>query len=233
MNEIKPSETYDIAREKDKIQELSKNFALSEIKPPWTVEQANLALEKRLGGRTPEEISHPEKLYAKDWGKISEPHEIEKDIYACNPNFRLGENWQKNCQRCVPTFEMRRRGYDVTAMPKMDDGNCTDISYYPFSVWENPQIILCRGDGILDIQNCMRQWGNGARAQITVNWRGVPSGHTFVAEQVNGETKFYDPQNGSLNAAEYFKQVAPGSVQLCRIDQLEPTSRILECCKKA
>lgn len=248
-NEIKPAETKDIFEERSRIKELANQILPPKVQESWTREQADHALEKRLEGLSEPEIKaleHPgfremdvsegvrplENYYAQEWEKINEPREIAKDIYACNPNFRQGKAWQINCQRCVPAFEMRRRGYDVTAMPKFDDGSFFDISYQPFSVWKDPQVILCRGDGVMDIKNIMRQWGDGARVQIAVDWN-VPSGHTFIAEQVNGETRFYDPQTGSLDASEYFKYVKPGSVRMCRIDQLDVTSRILECCKKA
>ena len=34
-----------------------------------------------------------------------------------NPNYDKGEKFEINCQRCVPAYEMRKRGYNVTAKP--------------------------------------------------------------------------------------------------------------------
>jgi SPP1 gp7 family putative phage head morphogenesis protein len=39
-------------------------------------------------------------------------------LKGTNPNYALGWKYQNNCQRCVPAYELRRRGYDVTAKPK-------------------------------------------------------------------------------------------------------------------
>lgn len=155
---------------------------------------------------------------------------LKHDLKECNPNYKLGREWQINCQRCVPTFEMRRRGYDVTAQPR---GKGFDhLAYKPFDVWENPEIISARGNGLRDIDNKMSQWGDGARAQVVVVWKGVPSGHTFFAERVNGQTHFYDPQKGLTDVSNYFNRVELNSVQFCRIDNLAPSEKINTCLKK-
>ena len=36
---------------------------------------------------------------------------------GANPRYNLDLSYKINCQRCVPTYEMRRRGYDVAANP--------------------------------------------------------------------------------------------------------------------
>ena len=35
----------------------------------------------------------------------------DENVMATNPNYNLGIAYQQNCQRCVPTYEMRMRGY--------------------------------------------------------------------------------------------------------------------------
>ena len=52
-----------------------------------------------------------------NWARILESHDINSDLHKSNPNYKEGFEWQINCQRCVPTYEMRRRGYNVTALP--------------------------------------------------------------------------------------------------------------------
>ena len=44
----------------------------------------------------------------------------DENILATNPIYLLGKAFQQNCQKCVPTYEMRMRGYDVTARPTFD-----------------------------------------------------------------------------------------------------------------
>lgn len=166
------------------------------------------------------------------WRTINGEHNITTDLQSVNPNWSQSEEWQINCQRCVPTYEMRRRGYDVTARPKPNNVLVSDLCYHPFAVWENPTIISASGNGRQDIENQMSQWGDGARAQITVVWNDGESGHTFIAEQENGRTRFIDPQTGTENANWYFSRVQEGSTRFCRIDNLNVTNRINDCCRE-
>lgn len=172
-----------------------------------------------------------EKSLMQDAKKISDYREFSMDIKLCNPNFEQGREYKINCQRCVPAYEMRCRGYDVTAFPR-PQFDTSNLAYQPFDVWKNPEIIRCSGNGLADIQKNMAQWGDGTRAQVVVTWKNVPSGHTFTAEQVNGRTIFYDPQTGATNVQKYFDRVEPGSVRFCRIDNQDISDKILYCCKK-
>lgn len=166
------------------------------------------------------------------WRTIDGEHNITTDLQNINPNWLQSEEWQINCQRCVPTYEMRRRGYDVTSLPKPNNVLVSDLCYRPFAVWENPTIISASGNGQNDIENQMTQWGDGARAQITVVWDNGENGHTFIAEQENGRTRFIDPQSGSEDASWYFSRVQDGSTRFCRIDNLNVTNRINDCCQE-
>lgn len=242
MREVRQPETQDIpSGEKEKLEELAKNLGVSEAAYPQTALQADELLEARLGkkpaGHEVHEADGPrpmEQVYARDWERICDTHEIADDVKACNPNYESGLEWQVNCQRCVPALEMRRRGYDVTAKPKPEGEGYSDIlCYRPFEVWEKPDVIPCKDDGVSDIRKNMAGWGDGARAQVVVVWKNTNIGHTFYVEQDGGEAKFYDPQTGSLDASGYFKRVEPGSVKLCRIDDRDVTGRILDCCRKA
>lgn len=154
--------------------------------------------------------------------------EIQTDLRACNPNFNKGVKWQINCQRCAPTYELRRRGFEVTAkpLPKPDV-----LCRRPFSVWRNPDIKNTTGNGLKEIEKNMEKWGDGARAEIVVSWKGG-SGHAFVAERVNGKTRFFDPQNPDADASKYFDRVVDGSVRFCRTDNLEFNEEVInKCCK--
>ena len=147
---------------------------------------------------------------------------------STNPNYSPGEvnKWFINCQRCVPTYEMLRRGLDVTALP-CDEGY-DYLAYHPFSVWNNAQVISCCGQDQHEIESTMGSWGNGARAQITVMWTQT-AGHTFIAEQRNGRTYYIDPQSGNENYTDWIDSAIPGRTQFCRIDNLDCSSLINHC----
>lgn len=152
------------------------------------------------------------------------------NLNRTNPNFSPSTEWSINCQRCVPTYEMRRRGYDVTAFPKTDDNDY--LCRHPFDVWNNPDVICAAGSGQERIMQKMSEWGDGARAQVVVVWRGVPSGHTFIAENVHGEIRFIDPQTGDEDVSQYFNRVEDNHTMFCRIDDQIPSDYILQCSRE-
>lgn len=158
---------------------------------------------------------------------------IERQLRSTNPNFSLNdESWYMNCQRCVPAYEMRRRGYDIEAKPYISRRD-------PFmnkwdSIFENESFTpVDRKDNEADIRRIMSGYGDGARAEIYVHWKKEYGGHAhvFVAEQVNGKTMFIDPQSGKTDVSEYFSRCRPSETKIARIDNLRPTALIDECAK--
>lgn len=165
------------------------------------------------------------------WKDMTSDTPFSERLEGTNPNYDAGDEWKVNCQRCVPTYEMRARGYDVTAQPCTESNDY--LSYHPYDVWQNPDVHTTSGNGKSDIESAMQNWGDGARAQVCVAWDKGDGGHTFMAEQRDGVTHFFDPQTGEENADWYFDEVRDGSVSFCRTDDLMPSSRILNCCKEA
>ena len=165
------------------------------------------------------------------WSDISSDITAKENLDAVNPKYYEGDEWTVNCQRCVPTFEMRSRGYDVTSEPNFNYDTYDYLSYHPYDVWEGADVKQTSGSGLQDIETQMKEWGDGSRTQICVQWEKGDGGHTFIAEQKNGETHFLDPQTGSEDVRKYFNNVVDNQTTFCRIDNLQPSQRILECCK--
>ena len=166
--------------------------------------------------------------------RIAGQHTAAADMAATNPGYAsdsTGGPYHVNCQRCVPAFEARRRGYDVTAKPKpvMDD---LSAGRGWTAMYRDAQPIPCAGNGYQDTVSRMQGWGEGARAEVKVVWDGGYSGHVFVAEVVAGNVVFLDPQNGDTDCAGYFSDVEPGSVEVLRTDNLEFSDRIRDCIKE-
>lgn len=156
----------------------------------------------------------------------------EEDLVAVNPNWSTNKyRWTHNCQRCVSTYEMRRRGYDVTAKPLPGKLHDDYLAHFAGAAWQGAYPEPCPvGSGKNQIEVFMGQWGDGARAIVNVRWPGG-AGHVFIAEQRNGKTIYLDPQTGETNVADYFKHAAKGGTWLCRIDHLLPNEHILDCCE--
>lgn len=169
------------------------------------------------------------KRYTPKYAKIKGKHSIEFDCSKTNPNFnQKDEEWFRNCQRCAVTYEMRRRGFDVEAKPKYQSDL---ISQRPYVVFENAEIRYFTRNAENTIKNAMAEWGDGARCQICVLW-DTGGGHTFIAEQREGKTVFIDPQTNDINVENYFDDIKVKKSYFYRIDNLQVTDYIRDCCKE-
>jgi hypothetical protein len=60
-----------------------------------------------------------------------------EDAQKTNPNFKTkAYEYTHNCQRCVPAWELRQRGFDVIARPCKPAGTHDAVVTSPFSVWQ-------------------------------------------------------------------------------------------------
>lgn len=170
------------------------------------------------------------KVYKPNYSKIIGEHSIEIDLSKVNPNFDTHDpKWYRNCQRCVPTYEMRRRGFNVEAKPKLQSDI---IAKKPQIVFQDAEIRQFTRNAEETVRKAMQEWGDGARCQICVYW-DTQGGHTFIAEQRNGKTVFLDPQTNDINVEKYFKEIKVTRSYFYRIDNLEVTDYIKDCCEEA
>lgn len=170
-------------------------------------------------------------------------HSADSDLAAVNPvaKGKAGKGRILNCQRCVPAYEMRRRGFDVVAKerpinrwgkPSMMDpvGGANDFKkVFVGSEWSRTS-----GDPLCSISERMAEWGDGSRAEVCVTWDRdkCNSGdrHVFVAENVGGKVRFVDPQSGDTDVSRYFDIIKPEETEFARIDGLEVSDLIDHCC---
>lgn len=192
-------------------------------KPTTALERATDALMRGLG------VKHASK---------------ELEPMAANTKFNSEDkSYRHNCQRCVPCAEVRFRGYDVTAAPRMSDVYSDPLSLVTmtqrecnFPCFKDPQVSTYRKRE--DIERAMAEMPDGARVQITCVWKrkfaggrkGV--GHTFMALKSEGKISFVDPQNGDKDVSKYFKMIetrghlAKIGNEFARIDNIEFNDRI-------
>ena len=159
--------------------------------------------------------------------------DISEDLKKVNPNYSSGEyKWRNNCQRCVAAYEMRRRGFNVTAKPISVAAEKDIVAQNWSKVWTNDPPLLCRsGNGKAQVEAQMKRWGDGARAIVYVKWKGYGLAHVFIAENRNETIVYIDPQNGNENCSNYFSRATEGCTQVLRIDKCTPTDLILKCCQ--
>lgn len=166
--------------------------------------------------------------FSKIQGKITPTNQIAK----VNPHY--GETgYGTNCQRCVLVYEMRMRGWNVEAQPASSNFNedtfqARWITAFKDLLRERKDI---KGDGTQaksTISNIMSNYGDGSRAIVSVKFSANQPGHVFIAQNVNGNTMFIDPQRNLLDAQDVFEKIMKNKTCLYRIDDKEPTQNILE-----
>lgn len=126
----------------------------------------------------------------------------QADSGAVNPYYDTEQiGYHTNCQTCVATFIARRRGYDVRALPNLDNRNIMQLSWNPLAIYKDkdgrPPIPVVKKYGVRTSTFIDEQVKEGRIYSVSVKWGGRNSGHIVTAERVNGIVQVYDPQTNS------------------------------------
>lgn len=182
-------------------------------------------------------------------GAKGAPIPLSEAYLGANPLFdKTGSyaEYTHNCQRCVVTYELRRRGYDVVTNPTYNGDKWPRVSAWQqkgfgtgFNTRDNWTGFFrhAKVDNVgasmnktveKNINDKMKQYGNGARAVVGVNWqRG--GGHVFNVENVNGNIVAVDAQTGRRSSlSKALSGSVPSSTQLTRTDNLRISERAKE-----
>ena len=153
-------------------------------------------------------------------------------LSGTNPNYDKAREYQINCQRCVPTYEMRRRGYDVEALGNYDKRLSSLINIRKMWGVKSDEIFRnYRKNESGELENLniayfkeyLKNIENGERHQIGWLWR-EESGHTILVERKNGILKFIDPQTNKVRNFKEFQdwtKTSKGIFWAFRIDNRE------------
>jgi SPP1 gp7 family putative phage head morphogenesis protein len=173
------------------------------------------------------------------------PFDIEEAAKGANPNFITGgKEYSVNCQRCVPTYELRRRGYNVEALPELNikEDKYSKYPSGPAEIYKNAQIMTPQGATSKKVTNSIEKqvlaWGNKARVQVVVVWKNK-SAHTFIIENNNGKVELIDPQNETygklidyMSKAKLYSKKMGSYSRFWRIDTLDfDESALSKICK--
>lgn len=148
-------------------------------------------------------------------GRAMSPAQASK---GTNPHYSpMYDAYSSNCQRCVLTYEARRRGYDVTALPTYE-GDLLPYSNDYLKSLSNPKIVEV-GKSTRKIEAEMRNYGVGSRAFIKV--RNGRNGHVFIAENIGGKITYIDPQDNRRYTKLSLRRVKSAAV--VRVDNQQFT----------
>jgi len=152
---------------------------------------------------------------------------VEVALAGTNPKFDIiepGNMYNKNCQRCVQAYELRRRGYDVEARPKPIGIDKYERSNAIFVNANGQPLHFAYNLSERTIKQMVRDVGEGARHIIYTQWQSGGA-HVFIAENINGTTRYVDPQSNEIDVSYYFKQSVPEKFGLLRIDNAKITNK--------
>lgn len=166
---------------------------------------------------------------------------LESALSGSNPHYNPEfAAYSMNCQRAVVAYELRRRGYDVTALHTYQGDTL-------------PRAVTIKGEAVLtsrwmgafhgaktdvvgartrkkaeeNLVNKMKSYGEGSRAIVRVQWNNKKGGHVFNAEYKNGKMLYRDAQTGEhVNIQHYLSMARPQSVGLIRTDNLKLSYRV-------
>ncbi len=179
------------------------------------------------GGPMDQMPGNPDTL-AQALGKKGRPMSTRDAVMKANPFFDRSAStaeYNENCQRCVVATEARFRGYDVVASPTYDGDTMPSHGQWKRNFVGAKTDFISKSTPAAAqraVEAKMKQYGNGARAVLSVSWKGSRlSGHVLNVVQRGGRTYFYDGQNGSVvNAKALFSSCRPRDIEITRVDNL-------------
>lgn len=143
--------------------------------------------------------------------KKGTPFSIQEAAQYANPEYKAGGAYRENCQRCVAAYELRRRGYDVEALPKNMSNDKIVWGSEIFNGYGTSLYTAGRAYKFdltaKQIKKELSDAPDGSRYSIYIRWKkSRNSAHVFVAEKDNGVVKYIDPQKGKTNVSDYFER---------------------------
>lgn len=173
----------------------------------------------------------------------------QADGGAPNPNFKKGGGYMTNCQTTVVAYELRRRGYDVEALPNFKGSMLDVLSRNTRLAWVDrttgkmPDYITPAQPTCAKSFDWIKQNIKAKnRYTIEFTWKGETSGHiVHLFKNDKDILSIYDPQNGintrGDNAVlDYLKKVRPSTIKLLDVQNydinMNVVNKILQGAKK-
>ena len=148
--------------------------------------------------------SHDGATYAgvpKTWIKNLETASEDEILSGTNPGYKQflsldsgqeERDYNENCANSVVAYEMRCRGYDVTAQPL---SACEQLRTKPFSAWVGGENLKEQSKSFETVIQYIKNEADGSRIQIAGQYRknvwNQRDGHTFIAEKKDWESSLY------------------------------------------
>lgn len=168
---------------------------------------------------------------------------FEEDCAGANPAYKYESSsngpYHINCQRCIAAYDLRRRGYDVEALPRIEKWDEFAKNNGWVKLWKGgslDDLIPTGAKNWVNMANKTKkaiiEMGDGARCVIKVSWSKY-SGHVLIAENQGGKIQFLDPQDGTIYKDDsWCFGTQCTKTKIFRIDNKEiDESKIQKACK--
>lgn len=164
--------------------------------------------------------------------KIEGSHSIEEDMAAVNPTFNQTiSGTSNNCVLATLAYDMRRRGYDVTAnlakrgmYPLKTIGDMYEGAAVRYVGTEGTKVFETKSSGWDRVtNNILKAYPEGSRGYIGVG-SSKGGGHAMAFEIQNGKVMVIDAQSNVKRDLRTDKQLSwcePSSTSVCRLDNLK------------
>lgn len=102
----------------------------------------------------------------------------------------------------------------------------------PELAWENIEPITFNKVAFDEIEQQMKEWGDGARACMCLKNIEKNRGHAIVVENVNGKIEFLDVQKGKYYNKKEAEILGYNDTLFFRIDNATISTRGINACEK-
>lgn len=187
--------------------------------------------------------SSVEQTLLKRYGLKQEPDESINDQHVINDHYESGSAYySNNCYSCAIAYDMRRRGFDVEAIPDADGLNLYSVvecyNSGPSLTRQNTTPIPT-GYAKRAMYSDMKSMGDGAHGIFMVTWK-QGGGHAMSWEVKKGKVIIRDCQTNRVYDEQMVNRIlkysnvdyAPGGVYWLRTDNLELDESVLQYVKK-
>lgn len=151
-----------------------------------------------------------------------------EDMTVCNPKYSKGGVYKNNCISCALAYDMRRRGYDVEAMP-IDTTSATNgslpvqLGFYKGEKLETFEVPKDPDVAMKQFANRILKYGDGSRGMLRIRWKNG-DGHAVIWEIDDGSVVVIDPQNNTMvDLSDYVSRAK--TFYYFRTDNLELTNK--------
>lgn len=157
----------------------------------------------------------------------------KEDMYMVNPSFKnFDGNTKSNCMLCTTAYDMRRRGYEVSAKKASRGYKEADAQRWyknsTLSTIEKPRKLTTKEsffgnkDLTQKVKTELEKQGNGARGNLMISWNISGGGHSVVYEIRDNKLILRDCQSNTMytNPGKLINGAVGASY--IRLDNIEP-----------